>query len=154
MTVGIMKSFALGNVVIAPMLPGSMSALINNKLWGCRWERVRIKKQNKEWNKSRGHRWRPDVTFRWRYDLRSQSSPEKSNTDAIHTGSTTLSSLFQFYLHLGSPWGDYFYSSEEWEDSTAFVPNCILYVEGTFAFSSGSCIPTIKRKENITKQNK
>lgn len=44
--------------------------------------------------------------------------------------------------------------SEEWEDSTAFVPNCILYVEGTFAFSSGSCIPTIKRKENITKQNK
>lgn len=52
MTVGIMKSFALGNVVIAPMLPGSMSALINNKLWGCRWERVRIKKKTKSGTKA------------------------------------------------------------------------------------------------------
>lgn len=35
MMVSIMKSFALGNVIIAGVLPCSTSALINNKLWGC-----------------------------------------------------------------------------------------------------------------------
>lgn len=35
MMVSIMKSFALGNVIIAVVLPCSTSALINNKLWGC-----------------------------------------------------------------------------------------------------------------------
>lgn len=41
----IMISFAPGNAIIAWMLPCSMSALINNKLW--RWVRERI--QTKSW---------------------------------------------------------------------------------------------------------
>lgn len=145
MMVSIMKSFAPGNVIIAQMLPYSMSLLINSKPQGCEKERMQTKSWlSKKKTEPLGQKQRTEMKAGC--DIQAQTRPQITEqswksvlfcffvmnyTDAFHMGSPTLCSLFQgfFFCEKGRSTGGYCFYNRK---STAFAS----YMERKFVFSS------------------